>query len=82
MKLVSGGCNGCESFPQIANHDVGCLIGAVFILNVGDYLGRRKAMILGPGIMIIGVIIQVTCVKGHAATAQFIIGYVGSSQLG
>lgn len=31
-------------------------------------------MILGGSIMIFGVIIQVTCFKGHNATAQLIIG--------
>jgi hypothetical protein len=31
-------------------------------------------MMLGGLIMILGVIIQVTCMKGHKATAQFIIG--------
>ncbi|KAH8803087.1 general substrate transporter [Xylogone sp. PMI_703] len=57
-----------------AIYEVGCLFGAVFILQFGDRTGRRKAMILGGTIMILGVIIQVSAVKGHRATAQFIIG--------
>ncbi|KAF4629098.1 hypothetical protein G7Y89_g9050 [Cudoniella acicularis] len=57
-----------------AIYEIGCLIGAIFILSFGDRTGRRKAMMLGGFIMIIGVIIQVTAVKGHRATAQFIIG--------
>ncbi|PQE02906.1 sugar transporter protein [Rutstroemia sp. NJR-2017a BVV2] len=57
-----------------AIYEIGCLLGAMFILWFGDSTGRRRAMILGGVIMILGVIIQVTAVKGHAATAQFIIG--------
>lgn len=57
-------------------YEIGCLMGAIFILSVGDLLGRRRAMILGASIMIIGVIIQVSCVKGNSQLAQFIIGRV------
>jgi MFS family permease len=57
-----------------AIYEIGCFLGAAFILVVGDSLGRRKAIIIGAIVMILGVIIQVTCIKGHKATAQFIIG--------
>lgn len=46
-----------------AIYEIGCLIGAIFILGVGDLLGRRKAMILGGLIMIIGATIQVTAFR-------------------
>ncbi|KAI8966277.1 general substrate transporter [Daldinia sp. FL1419] len=59
-----------------AIYEIGCLIGAMFILAVGDLLGRRKAMILGGFIMIIGATIQVTSFPGHSPLAQFIIGRV------
>lgn len=59
-----------------AIYEIGCLIGAMFILGVGDLLGRRKAMMLGGFIMIIGATIQVTSFPGHAPLAQFIIGRV------
>ncbi|KAI1102228.1 general substrate transporter [Jackrogersella minutella] len=59
-----------------AIYEIGCLIGAMFILGVGDLLGRRKAMIIGGFIMIIGATIQVTSFPGHKALAQFIIGRV------
>ncbi|KAI0882058.1 general substrate transporter [Annulohypoxylon maeteangense] len=59
-----------------AIYEIGCLIGAMFILAVGDVLGRRKAMIIGGAIMIIGATIQVTSFPGHAPLAQFIIGRV------
>ncbi|RFU33698.1 hypothetical protein B7463_g2612, partial [Scytalidium lignicola] len=57
-----------------AIYEIGCLFGAIFILSFGDITGRRKAMIMGGVIMILGVIVQVTAVKGQHATAQFIIG--------
>ncbi|KAI1144259.1 general substrate transporter [Hypoxylon sp. FL0543] len=59
-----------------AIYEIGCLIGAMFILGVGDLLGRRKAMIIGGAIMIIGATIQVTSFPGHSPLAQFIIGRV------
>lgn len=59
-----------------AIYEIGCLAGALFILAMGDVLGRRRAMIIGGVIMIIGAIIQVTAYKDHSALAQFIIGRV------
>ncbi|KAI9741812.1 MAG: hypothetical protein M1834_000198 [Cirrosporium novae-zelandiae] len=59
-----------------AIYEIGCLFGALFIFGVGDWLGRRKAMILGGIIMILGVIIQVTAYPGHVPLAQFIVGRV------
>jgi MFS family permease len=59
-----------------AIYEIGCLMGAIAILFFGDALGRRRAMIIGAFTMILGVIVQVSCVKGHHATAQFIIGRV------
>lgn len=57
-----------------AIYEVGCLLGAIVMLMYGDKLGRRKGIMIGATIMILGVIIQITSVKGHKAMAQFIIG--------
>ncbi|KAL5353318.1 hypothetical protein ACLOAV_001354 [Pseudogymnoascus australis] len=57
-----------------AIYEIGCLFGALFILWCGDSLGRRRSMMLGGTIMILGVIIQISCVSGNKATIQFIIG--------
>jgi len=58
-----------------AIYEVGCFLGALFQLSMGDRIGRRRAIMLGGLIMIIGVIIQVTpTVPSGGATAQFIIG--------
>ncbi|KAL1628603.1 hypothetical protein SLS56_005835 [Neofusicoccum ribis] len=57
-----------------AIYEVGCLFGAILMLTCGDQLGRRKGIMIGGAIMIVGVIIQISSVKGSNATAQFIIG--------
>ncbi|KAK8117870.1 sugar transporter [Apiospora kogelbergensis] len=59
-----------------AIYEIGCLAGAVFMLAFGDLLGRRKGIILGGIVMIIGVVIQVTAVAGATPLAQFIVGRV------
>jgi sugar porter (SP) family MFS transporter len=59
-----------------AIYEIGCLAGAVFALGYGDTLGRRRMIMAGAVIMILGVIIQVTAFHGHNATAQFIVGRV------
>ncbi|TKA73504.1 hypothetical protein B0A55_05504 [Friedmanniomyces simplex] len=72
-------------FPQTRNnatwqafvtaiYEVGCLLGAIFQLCLGDRIGRRRSIILGATIMIVGVVIQVTPFTGSSPTAQFIIG--------
>ena len=59
-----------------AIYEIGCLVGAMFILGVGDILGRRRAIMLGAFIMFLGVIIQITCMPGHSPTAQIIVGRI------
>ncbi|KAK8076084.1 general substrate transporter [Apiospora phragmitis] len=59
-----------------AIYEIGCLFGAVFMLAFGDLLGRRKGIIMGGIVMIIGVVIQVTAVSGATPLAQFIVGRV------
>lgn len=57
-----------------AIYEIGCLIGAIFQLGFGDVLGRRRAIIMGGIIMIVGVVIQVAAVPGMGAMAQFLVG--------
>lgn len=59
-----------------AIYEIGCLFGAMFILGVGDLLGRRRAIIMGGLIMLVGVIIQITAMSGSNPFAQFIVGRV------
>ncbi|OCH90720.1 general substrate transporter [Obba rivulosa] len=44
----------------VAIYEIGCLIGAFSNLWIGDRLGRRKTIVLGGIIMIIGAILQTT----------------------
>ncbi|KAH8666660.1 sugar transporter [Xylariales sp. PMI_506] len=59
-----------------AIYEIGCLFGAIFMLAFGDLLGRRKGIIMGASIMILGVIIQVTAESNATPLAQFIVGRV------
>ncbi|VBB71891.1 Putative transporter [Podospora comata] len=59
-----------------AIYEIGCLAGAMFMLWAGDLLGRRRGIITGASIMLIGVIIQVTTVKDKNPLAQLIVGRV------
>jgi sugar porter (SP) family MFS transporter len=66
----------------VSIYAVGCFFGACFILQLGDWLGRRKSIFIGAWTMIIGVIIQITAMpatrgeigQSVGATAQFIVG--------
>lgn len=49
----------------VAIYEIGCLIGALANLWVGDYLGRRRTIVVGGVIMIIGAILQ-TASYGYA----------------
>lgn len=59
-----------------AIYEIGCLIGAMFVLWTGDLLGRRKNIMVGAFIMALGVIIQVTCQAGSNPFAQLFVGRV------
>ncbi|KAL1990351.1 hypothetical protein VTN49DRAFT_6190 [Thermomyces lanuginosus] len=65
-------------FPETKDDSTmqGCLMGAALILWCGDMLGRRRSIMLGATVMIIGVIIQVTAFPGSGPLAQFIVGRV------
>lgn len=44
----------------VAIYEIGCLVGALSNLWIGDRLGRRKTIVIGGIIMIIGAILQAT----------------------
>lgn len=46
----------------VAIYEIGCLIGALSNLWIGDKLGRRRTIVLGGIIMIIGAILQTAAV--------------------
>jgi MFS family permease len=41
----------------VAIYEIDCLIGSIFIIRFGDKLGRRRAVILGILVMLIGTAI-------------------------
>ncbi|OCB89042.1 general substrate transporter [Sanghuangporus baumii] len=47
----------------VAIYEIGCLLGALSNLWVGDKLGRRKTIVLGGCIMIIGAILQTASIS-------------------
>ncbi|KAL8728040.1 MAG: hypothetical protein Q9166_005640 [cf. Caloplaca sp. 2 TL-2023] len=59
-----------------AIYEIGCLFGAIIILAFGDFIGRRRAIMIGGSTMILGVIIQVTAARTATPLAQFIVGRV------
>ncbi|KZT60338.1 general substrate transporter [Calocera cornea HHB12733] len=59
----------------LAIYEIGCLIGALSNLWIGDKLGRRKTILLGGCIMIIGAILQTTAFSyPHMIVARIITG--------
>lgn len=54
----------------VATYNLGCFCGAIATIWLGNYLGRRKAIVLGSSIMIIGAILQCSSYK----LAQFVVG--------
>ncbi|KAL5519459.1 hypothetical protein ACEPAH_1142 [Sanghuangporus vaninii] len=47
----------------VAIYEIGCLLGALSNLWIGDKLGRRKTIVLGGCIMIIGAILQTASIS-------------------
>lgn len=63
------------SFPAgttVAIYEVGCALGALSCMFIGDKLGRRKTIFLAGCVVIVGVILQAT----PFALAQLIVARV------
>ncbi|CAK3778436.1 general substrate transporter [Lecanosticta acicola] len=56
----------------VAIYEIGCLFGAVGIIWFGDKIGRRRSILLGGSIMIVGAIIQTS----SFGLAQLIVGRI------
>ncbi|KAH7102898.1 general substrate transporter [Auriculariales sp. MPI-PUGE-AT-0066] len=59
-----------------AIYEIGCLAGAIFALFMGNKLGRRRNIMIGSTILILGAIIQVTAMPRQLAGHQFVIGRI------
>ncbi|GAM89376.1 hypothetical protein ANO11243_074130 [Dothideomycetidae sp. 11243] len=55
-----------------AIYDVGCFLGAIVAVVIGDRLGRKKSVLLGTTIMSVGAILQITAYS----VPQMIVGRV------
>jgi len=42
----------------VASYNLGCFVGAVITMFIGDILGRRKMISLGSSIMVVGAALQ------------------------
>lgn len=64
----------------VAIYDIGCLLGALWCMLLGDKQGRQKSCIIGGISVVIGVVIQITAFKKdsnpNGALGQFLIGRV------
>lgn len=59
----------------VAIYEVGCFIGAVTTSFIGDTLGRRKSVLIGVIIMIVGTLLQATAyVSAHMIVARIVNG--------
>ena len=78
MKLVSSIEDSDLGLGLITNPNLtpGCLLGAIFMLIWGDWLGRRRGIISGAIIMMLGVVVQITSYAGKQPLAQFTIGRI------
>lgn len=56
----------------VALYDVGCMMGCIVSMYVGDRLGRKRSILVGSTILILGAIIQST----SYGVAQMIVGRI------
>jgi len=71
-KMDSSYKSGSIQALVVAIYEVGCLFGAMFIVGYGDKLGRRRSILTGACIMIVGAIIQ----TASFGLAQLIVGRI------
>ena len=71
-KMASDYKSGAIQALVVAIYEIGCLIGSVMIIWLGDKLGRRRAVLLGTAIMLVGAAIQTS----SFSLAQLIVGRI------
>lgn len=74
IDTTSKGANGSPQLQGtvVAIYDVGCFFGAIISLSIGEWLGRRKSILLGCTTMIIGAALQTS----SYTIAQLIVGRI------
>jgi len=63
---------------RLYHQEIGCLMGALSNLWVGDRLGRRRTIVLGGCIMIVGAILQTTSYSYAQLVVARIVTGVGN----
>ena len=53
----SGGSSSLQG-TVVAIYEIGCFFGAIFCLLFGEYLGRRKSIMLGSVVLGVGAVLQ------------------------
>lgn len=61
-----------------AIYDVGCFFGAVAAMWLGEALGRKKAILLGTTIMMVGAILQISAYSVAQMVAGRVIAGIGN----
>lgn len=56
----------------VAIYEIGCLLGSFFCIAVGDKIGRRRSVLLGTLVMLLGTAIQAS----SFGMVQMIVGRV------
>jgi sugar porter (SP) family MFS transporter len=60
---------------SIACYNIGCFMGALMTIWLGDLLGRRKMIFLGSAIMVVGATLQASAFSlGHLIAGRIITG--------
>ncbi|CZT25677.1 probable sugar transporter STL1 [Ramularia collo-cygni] len=60
----------------VAIYEIGCLLGSGLIIFVGDKLGRRKSVLIGTLIMLVGTALQATAsTLGHMIVGRIVTGF-------
>lgn len=55
-----------------ALYDIGCFLGAIAAFSIGERLGRKRTVLLGTTIMVVGAILQ----SSAFGVAQMIVGRI------
>ncbi|KAM3074301.1 hypothetical protein ACMFMG_002887 [Clarireedia jacksonii] len=61
---------------SVASYNLGCFVGAVLTIFIGDILGRRRMIFLGSAIMIVGAVLQTSAFSlGQLIAGRVITGF-------
>ncbi|EKD19126.1 uncharacterized protein L3040_007237 [Drepanopeziza brunnea f. sp. 'multigermtubi'] len=71
-KMAPHNKSGAIQALVVAIYEIGCLIGSIFIIFYGDRMGRRRAVLLGVAIMLIGTVLQASSFE----IGQLIVGRI------